>query len=187
MRAPTPRPEQLVRPRLLELLGEAVERKVSLISAPAGYGKSTLLAQWLQAQDACLAFAWISLEQDNDPVRMWRHIVEALHRVAPEEEGFGADVLVGMSAVGNELVEIVFPMLINELAELPLNAVEQKLVEIALPMLLNELAELPHRVVVVLDDYQFITEGECHESVAFFVEHLPANVHLVLSSRIDPL
>jgi LuxR family maltose regulon positive regulatory protein len=65
---------------------------------------------------------------------------------------------------------------------LPLNAVEQKLVEIALPMLINELAELPHRVVVVLDDYQFITEGECHESVAFFVEHLPANVHLVLSS-----
>jgi hypothetical protein len=96
LRAPTPRPEQLVRPRLLELLGEAVERKVSLISAPAGYGKSTLLAQWLQAQDAGLAFAWISLdEQDNDPVRMWRHIVEALHRVAPEEEGLGADVLVG--------------------------------------------------------------------------------------------
>ena len=187
MRAPTPRPEQLVRPRLLELLGEAVQRKVSLISAPAGYGKTTLLAQWLQAQDTSLAFAWISLdEQDNDPVRMWRHIVEALHRVAPEEEGFGADVLVGMSAVGNELVEIVFPMLINELAELPLNAVEQKLVEIALPMLINELAELPHLVVVVLDDYQFITEGECHESVAFFVEHLPANVHLVLSSRIDP-
>jgi LuxR family maltose regulon positive regulatory protein len=187
LRAPTPRPEQLVRTRLLELLGEAVERKVSLISAPAGYGKSTLLAQWLQAQDASLAFAWISLdEQDNDPVRMWRHIVEALHRVAPEEEGFGADVLVGMSAVGNELVEIVFPMLINELAELPLNAVEQKLVQLALPMLINELAELPHRVVVVLDDYQLITEGECHESVAFFVEHLPANVHLVLSSRIDP-
>jgi hypothetical protein len=77
---------------LLELLGEAVERKVSLIRAPAGYGKSTLLAQWLQAQDASLAFAWISLdEQDNDPVRMWRHIVEALHRVAPEEEVFGAD------------------------------------------------------------------------------------------------
>ena len=187
MRAPTPRPEQLVRTRLLKLLGEAVERKVSLISAPAGYGKSTLLAQWLQAQDASLPFAWISLdEQDNDPVRMWRHIVEALHRVAPEEEGFGADVLVGMSAVGNELVEIVFPMLINELAELPLNAVEQKLVEIALPMLINELAELPHRVVVVLDDYQFITESECHKSVAFFVEHLPANVHLILSSRIDP-
>jgi LuxR family transcriptional regulator, maltose regulon positive regulatory protein len=100
VRAPTPRPEQLVRPRLLELLGEALHHKVTLISAPAGYGKTTLLTQWIQAEDAGLSFAWVSLdEQDNDPVRMWRHIVEALRRVAPEED-FGADVLVGMSAGG---------------------------------------------------------------------------------------
>ena len=109
-----------------------------------------------------MSFAWVSLdEQDNDPVRLWRHVVEALRRVAPEED-FGADVLVGMSAAG------------------------QRLVETPLPMLINELAELPHQVVLVLDDYQFVTEDDCHESVAFFVEHLPENVHLVLSSRTDP-
>ena len=137
--------------------------KVSVISAPTGYGKTTLLAHWRQVEEAELPFAWVSLdEQDNDPIRLWRHIVEALRRVVPEEEGFGADVLVGMSAVG------------------------QKFVETMLPMLINELAELPHRVVLVLDDYQFVTEEDSHESVAFFVEHLPENVHLVISSRSDP-
>ena len=109
-----------------------------------------------------MPFAWVSLdEQDNDPVRLWRHIVEAVRRVAPEED-FGADVLVGMSVPG------------------------QGLVEMALPMLINELAELPHQMVVVLDDYQAVTEGDCHESVAYFVDHLPDNVHLVLASRSDP-
>ena len=147
---------------MLELLGEALHRKGTLISAPAGYGKTTLLAQWRKAEEAGLPFAWVSLdEQDNDPVRLWRHIVEALRRVAPEED-FGADDLVEMSAAGQKLLEVVLPILINGLAELPLS------------------------MVVVLDDYQVITEGECHESVAFFVEHLPANVHLVLSSRTDP-
>jgi ATP/maltotriose-dependent transcriptional regulator MalT len=137
LRAPTPRPEQLVRPRLLELLGEALHRKATLISAPAGYGKTTLLAQWRRAQETGLPFAWVSLdEQDNDPVRLWRHIVEALRRVAPEED-FGADDLVEMSAAGQKLLEIVLPTLINGLAELPLS------------------------MVVVLDDYQVITEGEC--------------------------
>ena len=109
-----------------------------------------------------MPFAWVSLdEQDNDPIRLWRHIVEALRRAVPEED-FGADVLVGMSAAG------------------------QGLVEAPLPTLINELAELSHRVVLVLDDYQFVTEEDSHESVAFFVEHLPENVHLVISSRSDP-
>ena len=68
-----------------------------------------------------MPFAWVSLdEQDNDPVRLWRHVVEAVRRVVPEEEDFGADVLVGMSVPGQGLVEMALPMLINELAELPL-------------------------------------------------------------------
>ena len=67
-----------------------------------------------------------------------------------------------------------------------LGAVGQKLVGTTLSMLINELAELPHRIVLLLDDYQFVTEWETHESVAFFVEHLPENVHLIISSRSDP-
>src|SRR5687767_13925807 len=84
LRAPVPRHEQVIRPRLLELLGNASSRRITLVSAPAGFGKTTLLAQWLQAGVAGLSVAMISLdEQDNDPVRLWRHIVEALHLAEP--------------------------------------------------------------------------------------------------------
>jgi LuxR family transcriptional regulator, maltose regulon positive regulatory protein len=153
----------VVRRRLLELLRYALEYKVSVISAPTGYGKTTLLAHWRQVEETNLPFAWVSLdEQDNDPIRLWRHIVEALRRVVPEEEGFGADILVGMSAGGQGIVEAI------------------------LPTLINTLAEVPQRVVLVLDDYQFVTGEDSHESVSFFVEHLPENVHLIISSRSDP-
>ena len=158
-----PRPEHVVRRRLLDLLRNALDCKVSVISAATGYGKTTLLAHWRQVEEAKEPFAWVSLdEQDSDPIRLWRHIVEALRQVVPEEEDFGADVLLGMSAVG------------------------QRFVGTTLPTLINELAELPYQVVLVLDDYQFVTEEDSHESVSFFVEHLPENVHLVISSRSDP-
>ena len=107
-------------------------------------------------------FAWVSLdEQDNDPARLWRHIVEALHLAAPEED-FGTDELVGISVTRLSLFET------------------------SLPMLINVLAELDRRLILVLDDYQVVTNHDCHESVAFFVEHLPENVHLVFASRTDP-
>ena len=163
LRAPVPRPEQLVRRALLELLRSSVGRKISVISASTGYGKTTLLAQWRQVEQPDLPFAWVSLdEQDNDPIRLWRHIVAALRRVLPGGEDFGDDVLLGMSAAGESLAGT------------------------ALATLINELAKLPQRVVLVLDDYQFVTERAPHESIAFFVEHLPENVHLVVSSRTDP-
>jgi LuxR family maltose regulon positive regulatory protein len=148
---------------LLEVLRDTLDCKVSVISASTGYGKTTLLAHWRQVEEANVPFAWVSLdEQDNDPIRLWRHIVEALRRVVPEKADFGADVLVGMGVVG------------------------QQFFGSTLPTLINEVAELSHRIVLVLDDYQFVTEDECNESVAFVVEHLPENVHLVISSRTDP-
>jgi LuxR family transcriptional regulator, maltose regulon positive regulatory protein len=163
LRAPSLRPGQLVRPRLLGLLEGTSDCKLTVISAPAGYGKTTLLAQWREAEKASLPFAWVTVdEQDNDPVRLWGHVVEAVRQVVPEED-FAADVIGTMSTVA------------------------QGLVETTLPMFINALAELPQRVVLVLDDYQCITQNDCRESVAFFVEHLPQNIHLVLSSRSDPL
>jgi LuxR family maltose regulon positive regulatory protein len=163
LRAPVPRPEQLVRGCLLGLLHDALDCKVSVISGPTGYGKTTLLAHWLEAEGEGVSFAWVSLdEHDNDSARLWRHIVEALRRVVPEDGEFGADALLGLGAVGETFVGTT------------------------LSMFINELAELPRRVVLVLDDYQFVTEVDTHESVAFFIEHLPEHVHLVISSRSDP-
>jgi LuxR family maltose regulon positive regulatory protein len=162
LRAPSPRPEQLVRPRLLELLEGASDCKLSLISASAGYGKTTLLTQWRKAVEAGVPFGWITLdEQDNDPVRMWMHVIEAVRQVAPEED-FGTGAL------------------------MTLNSVDQNLTKTTLPMLINEFAELPHRTVVVLDDYQFVTEDRCHELVAYLLENLPENIHVVVASRSDP-
>ena len=147
---------------MLKLLGESSQRKVTLISAPAGYGKTTLLAQWHHEVEDSLSFAWVSLdEQDNDPVRLWRHILEALRRVAPRDD-LGADAIEGMGVAG------------------------QRLTETSLPILINVLTDLPRRVILVLDDFQLVTDDESHESVAFFMEHLPENVHLILASRSDP-
>ncbi|MGF1470275.1 MAG: LuxR C-terminal-related transcriptional regulator [Rubrobacteraceae bacterium] len=154
--------EQLARPWVGKFIEEASRRKLTLISAPAGYGKTTLLVQWRRAEDAGVPFAWVSLdEQDNDPVRLWRHIVEALRRVVLTEN-FGEDVLTAIGAMGHGLAAA------------------------KLPLLINELATLSHRVVLVLDDYQFVTENDCHELLAFFVDYLPENIHLIISTRSDP-
>jgi LuxR family maltose regulon positive regulatory protein len=162
LRAPLPRPEQLDRPSLLELLEDVYGRELTLVSAPAGYGKTTLLSQWYRAQQASSHFAWVSLdEQDNDPVRLWRHIVEAVRQAAPEVD-FGADTLASIGAAGQDLAETI------------------------LTKLVNELAELGGRTVVVLDDYQVLTEERCHELVSYFLDHLPENAHLGLASRTDP-
>ena len=162
LRVPSPRPEQVPRPRLLGMLEEGLDCRVTLVSAPAGYGKTILLSQWLRSREGDGAFAWVSLdEHDNDPIRLWRHIVEALGRGAAGED-FGAAILAALSVAGAKVTEAV------------------------LPMLLNELGEMSQGVLLVLDDYQFANGEGCHESIDFFVEHLPENVHLVLATRSDP-
>ena len=161
LRAPLPRPEYLPRPRLLELLPMVSKRKITLIGAPPGYGKTTLLAQWYSTEGANMPTAWVSLdEQDNDPVRLWAHVIEAIRQIIPEE-AFSTNGFVGMSTDYRELIEI------------------------KLPVLINGLAELPQGVTLVLDDYHYIKESECHELVSFFVEHLPEKVHLIFATRYD--
>ena|SRR5829696_7264890 len=117
LRAPSPRPEQVVRPRLLKMLDEGLAGKVTLISAPAGYGKTILLSQWLNSGDKGGSFAWVALdEQDNDPIRLWRHIIESSGQ-SVGAEGFGAAVLAALSVAGTRVVDTVVPMLVNELSE----------------------------------------------------------------------
>jgi LuxR family transcriptional regulator, maltose regulon positive regulatory protein len=121
---------------------------VTLISAPAGYGKTILLSQWLTLEAKNGSFAWVSLdEQDNDPA------VEAHSRVVGPECAWG------------------------RVRECRSCGVE---------CFVNELGEVPQKVTLVLDDYQFATDDGCLESMDFFVEHLPENVHLVLATRSDP-
>src|SRR5215211_8393260 len=112
--APAHRSEQVLRPELLEFLDAGIDRKLTLIGAPVGYGKTTLLTQWLRSQEPNLPLAWVSLDQqDNDPVRLWRHIVAALRR-GTREEALGAEVVVGLGVVGANLIETALPMLIND-------------------------------------------------------------------------
>jgi LuxR family transcriptional regulator, maltose regulon positive regulatory protein len=164
--APSPRPEYLPRPRLLKLLRAGLKDcRITLIDAPPGYGKTTLLAQWGQTEGDNLPIAWVSLdEQDNDPVRLWAHLSEALRQFAPEE-AFETEVLRGLGS--------------------DWNGDWKNVVETKLPILINGLTELPQRVTIVLDDYHYIQENECHKMVAYFVERLPETAHVVFSTRHD--
>jgi LuxR family transcriptional regulator, maltose regulon positive regulatory protein len=161
LHAPLPRPEYLPRPRLLRLLTGPPKRKLTIIDAPPGYGKTTLMAQWYSTEGANMPTAWVSLDkQDNDPVRLWAHVIEAIRQITPEE-AFGTNGFVGMSTDYRELIDT------------------------KLPVLINGLAELPQGVALVLDDYHCIKESECHRLVSFFVEHLPEKVRLIFSTRHD--
>ena len=161
LRAPSQRPEYLLRPRLLERIKAGTDRKLTLVDAPPGYGKTTLLTQWRQSEVDNLPFAWVSLDaQDNDPVRLWAHVTEALRQIAPGK-AFGTDGSRGLGIDGS------------------------KLIETTLPVLINGLSDLSQRVALVLDDYHCIKESECHELMAFFVEHLPDTVHVVFATRYD--
>ena len=150
----------VARPRLLERMGSGADARLTLVSAPAGFGKTTVLAAWLQeASAAGRRVAWLSLDAaDNEPASFWTYVVTALQRAVP---GVGASALelLASSPVPTELV---------------------------LTTLLNELAAAPDEVWLVLDDYHLVDNHEINEGLAFLLEHLPAQVHVVLSTRADP-
>jgi LuxR family transcriptional regulator, maltose regulon positive regulatory protein len=157
---PAHRGDVVPRPSLLGRLSDGLSNKLTLVDAPAGWGKTTLLGQWREQEPAPVAFAWVSLDDaDNDPVRFWAYAVEALRTVEP---GLGADALALLRNPGTSILEVV------------------------LPTLINETARLSERVVLVLDDYHVVRTAEIHDAVAFLLEHLPPALHLVLSGRSDP-
>jgi LuxR family maltose regulon positive regulatory protein len=148
------------RDRLLALLEAEPLPRLTLIDAPPGWGKTTILLDWLSASSDRHRFGWLALDRaDNDPARFWAYVVEAIRIVEP---GLGADALTWLRVPGTSVVDVV------------------------LPALINELQELPAEVVLVLDDYHSITNTEIHEAVAFLVERLPATLRLVVSTRSDP-
>lgn len=151
---------QLVhRAALLDALSAGRRRKLTLLSAPAGWGKTTLLAQWALGAGEGERFAWLSLDSsDNDPVWFWMYVVAALQKVCP---GTGIRA-VELLAMGADPAQVV------------------------LPTLLNDLDTIATPVVLVLDDYHLVVGRAVHEQLAFFISRMPANLHLVLATRSDP-
>ena len=160
LHAPGLRKEWVERGELIQsLAGTAV--KLVLVEAPAGFGKTTLVAQWRASAAEARPFAWISLDDgDDDPARLWRHVVHALQRACPE---LGADELLG--ALRAQLPDIAGTVL---------------------PVLVNKLAALSAPVVVVLDDYHLVKDSSCHDQLAFLLLHLPPSAEIVLITRTGP-
>ena len=160
LHVPGAQPDFVSRPRLADRLDEGLARGVILVSAPAGFGKTSLLAEWTHQSPRSVA--WLSLDAgDNDPARFWRHALAALDRVHPGTAERLAPLL-GVPA--SPSFEGLVTALVNELASPP-----------------GE-----DEVVLVLDDYHLIDAQPVHESLTYLLEHLPPVLRLVLSSRGDP-
>ena len=161
---PRPRHGLVLRPRLSERLDRGATSKLMLVSAPAGFGKTTLLTEWLAAGPAAPTderlTAWLSLDRgDNNPASFWAYVIAALRTVAA---GIGESALALLQAAQPPAVEAV------------------------LTALLNDLAAIAGDIVLVLDDYHVIDARDVQDGMAFLLDHLPPRLHLVIASRADP-
>ena len=155
---PPLRPNVVIRPRLLEQLNEGLHRKLILISAPAGFGKTTLVSEWLAGSER--PAAWLSLDEgENDPTRFLTYLVAALQTIA-------ATIGEGVSGV--------------------LQSPQPPPTESILTALLNEITAIPDNFVLILDDYHVIDAKAIDHILTFLVEHLPPQMHLVIATREDP-
>jgi LuxR family maltose regulon positive regulatory protein len=161
---PALRPQVVPRPRLIERMREGLlsGRKLTLVSAPAGFGKTTLVSEWIadsQRREPAVRVAWLSLDDgDNDPARFLTYLVAAVQSADP---GLGSDA----------------PALP---AGQPLSA------ERTLTTLINEVARASRRIILVLDDVHLIEAAPIRDAVTFLLDHLPSNLHLAMASRSDP-
>ena len=155
---PRARPNLVPRPRLIRRLNEAVERSLTLVSAPAGFGKTTLLSEWIPQCQKCVA--WLSLDDgDNDPARFWMYVVATLQRLSAD---------------------------LGEMALSLLQSPQPPPIESVVTLVVNDVAEFTDRFSLVLDDYHVINIPAIHESLALLIDHIPPQIHLVITSRADP-
>lgn len=165
----------VARQRLLAHLDGALERKLCLISAPAGYGKTTLVCQWIGArcaQNQRLQAAWLSLEsRDNDPSRFWSYLIVACQVF---------DALVGKTSLATLAASSAIDTKSWHAS------IVQPATAAFLDAFLDEVSRLPGPAILVLEDYHLITNPFIHEAVARLIEHLPATLHLIIIARSDP-
>jgi LuxR family maltose regulon positive regulatory protein len=159
LHTPRRREGAVLRPRLSERLRRGAQSRLTVVTAPAGFGKTTLLTQWLTelGESGSSAAAWVSLDtRDNNPVTFWTYVITALQRAAGE--------VVGAASLG--------------LLTQPIEA--------ALTPLLNDLNTAPCDVFLVLDDYHVIETADIHDGMSYLLDNLPGQIHLVLATRSDP-
>ena len=155
---PNPRHQTVERTRLHDLLRHGCMLPLTLIVAPAGWGKSTIVADWL-AHDQITA-GWVSLDSgDDDPKRFWRYLLLAADQAG---SAAGAAALRRLDAAGSDVLRDVLPIFVNELTS----------------------SDAP--LVLVLDDYHLVTSAQVHTSVATLLGHSPPQLHLMLITRADP-
>lgn len=153
---PPARPNRVARPRLVGRLNS--QRPLTLIAAPAGFGKTTLLSEWIPQSQHCVT--WLSLDDaDNDPARFWAYLIAALHKLRPD--------------LGNAALA-----LLQSPQPPPITAI--------VTTLINEIAAFPDRFTLVLEDYHVITAQPIHEALTFLLDHLPPQMRLVITTRVDP-
>ncbi|HLO18527.1 MAG TPA: LuxR C-terminal-related transcriptional regulator [Anaerolineales bacterium] len=159
---PPVRSKRVARSGLIIRMNNSLDKTLILVSAPAGFGKTTLLAEWVA--QAGLPVAWLSLDAgDNDPNRFLRYMIAALNVALANGE-------TAICATAQSMLQSVQP--------LPIQTI--------LVALINDLTSMPEPFALVLDDYQFITGPEVNEALTFILEHVPSHVHLVIASRVDP-
>lgn len=157
------RPSLVSRARLIERMHQGIERKLILVSAPAGFGKTTLLAEWLAATPLNeRAAGWVSLDQsDNDPAFFWAYFIAALQKVRSE---VGTRALALLHSPQPPPIESILTTLINDIPS----------------------AGSGRRFTLILDDYHVIDAQPIHSAIAFLLDHLPPQMHLIIASRSDP-
>ena len=157
---PPPRPRLVLRQRLTELLNASLEHKLMLVSAPAGFGKTTLISEWSRAVAPDIRVAWFSVDRgDNDPARFWTYFITAL-----------GELQAGLSDKALSLLQSPQPMPIESM----------------ITALINDLINISANLVLVLDDYHLIESQPIQNAMDFLLDHLPSHLHLIIATRSDP-